>query len=144
MPVRCYLQIAVGPHRQDRTDLGRNGFQKAVQHHARLPEAQIKHVYEGWHQATKARDVAALGALYAEDATFESASVVVTWPDHGSGVLHAPGRRHQELVRGEDEFPSRPVAQFRRRDGDEPLPPLQFRGQGRGNVPCRMHSVLCR
>jgi steroid delta-isomerase len=51
-------------------------------------EAQIKHVYEGWHEATKARDVPGLGALYAEDATFESASVLTVWSDHGSGVLH--------------------------------------------------------
>ncbi|MDN7491050.1 nuclear transport factor 2 family protein [Burkholderia sp. AU45274] len=50
--------------------------------------ADVRHIYEGWHAAVVARDVDALMALYADDAVLETPLIVVTLPDHGSGVLH--------------------------------------------------------
>ncbi|WP_205193522.1 nuclear transport factor 2 family protein, partial [Burkholderia sp. LMG 13014] len=50
-------------------------------------DADARHIYEGWHAAVVARDVDALMALYADDAVLETPLIVVTLPDHGSGVL---------------------------------------------------------
>ncbi|MCR5898359.1 MULTISPECIES: nuclear transport factor 2 family protein [Burkholderia] len=52
------------------------------------PDADARHIYEGWHAAVVARDVDALMALYTDDAVLETPLIVVTLPDHGSGVLH--------------------------------------------------------
>ncbi|THJ53710.1 nuclear transport factor 2 family protein [Burkholderia sp. LS-044] len=52
------------------------------------PDADAWHIYEGWHAAVVARDVDALMALYTDDAVLETPLIVVTLPDHGSGVLH--------------------------------------------------------
>ncbi|VWD42685.1 polyketide cyclase [Burkholderia lata] len=51
-------------------------------------DADARHIHEGWHAAVVARDVDALMALYADDAVLETPLIVVTLPDHGSGVLH--------------------------------------------------------
>ncbi|WP_423367568.1 nuclear transport factor 2 family protein [Burkholderia sp. LMG 32019] len=51
-------------------------------------DADARHIYEGWHAAVVARDLDALMALYADDAVLETPLIVVTLPDHGSGVLH--------------------------------------------------------
>ena len=50
-------------------------------------DAQIRHVYEQWHETIKARDLDGLMALYAEDAVFESPLVVATLTDAPRGVL---------------------------------------------------------
>ncbi|MBN3839436.1 nuclear transport factor 2 family protein [Burkholderia sp. Ac-20349] len=50
-------------------------------------DTDARHIYEGWHAAVVARDVDALMALYADDAVLETPLIVVTLPDHGSGVL---------------------------------------------------------
>ena len=50
-------------------------------------DTDVRHIYEGWHAAVVARDVDALMALYADDAVLETPLIVVTLPDHGSGVL---------------------------------------------------------
>ncbi len=50
-------------------------------------EAQIRHVYEGWHAALMARDLDAMVALYAEHAVFESPTVLVMFKDRDDGIL---------------------------------------------------------
>ncbi|WP_175889246.1 nuclear transport factor 2 family protein [Burkholderia cepacia] len=51
------------------------------------PDPDARRIYEGWHAAVVARDVDALVALYTDDAVLETPLIVVTLPDHGSGVL---------------------------------------------------------
>ena len=55
-----------------------------------------RNVYQAWHDATKAQDAKAIAALYAEDALFESASVLVLWPEHGPGIAR-DGRRSMAM-----------------------------------------------
>ena len=48
---------------------------------------EIRRIYDGWHDAVVARDLAAITALYAEDAVFETPLIVATRPELGEGVL---------------------------------------------------------
>ncbi|MGU7784226.1 nuclear transport factor 2 family protein [Burkholderia sp. PU8-34] len=50
-------------------------------------DANIHHIYEQWHATVVARDLDGLMSLYADHAVLETPLVVVTMPDHGSGVL---------------------------------------------------------
>lgn len=50
-------------------------------------ETEMRRIYDGWHDAVVARDLAAVTALYAEDAVFESPLVVATQPELGEGIL---------------------------------------------------------
>ncbi|MBR8144892.1 nuclear transport factor 2 family protein [Burkholderia sp. AU19243] len=50
------------------------------------PDAQ--RIHHHWHAAVVARDLDALMSLYADDAILETPLIVVTLPEHGSGVLH--------------------------------------------------------
>ena len=49
-------------------------------------EAEIRHIYEGWHQAVVARDLEALLALYAETAILETPLILAVQP-HREGIL---------------------------------------------------------
>jgi steroid Delta-isomerase len=51
-------------------------------------EAEIRHIYQRWHEAVVARDLDGLVELYADDAVLETPLIVVTLPEHGRGVLH--------------------------------------------------------
>jgi enamine deaminase RidA (YjgF/YER057c/UK114 family) len=51
-------------------------------------DAQIRHIYEQWHETIVARDIDGLMALYAEDAVFESPLVLATVKDMTRGVLN--------------------------------------------------------
>ncbi|RKT99872.1 polyketide cyclase [Burkholderia sp. Nafp2/4-1b] len=44
-------------------------------------------IHQDWHAAVVARDLDALMSLYADDAILETPLIVVTLPEHGSGVL---------------------------------------------------------
>jgi enamine deaminase RidA (YjgF/YER057c/UK114 family) len=50
-------------------------------------DAQIRHVYERWHESIKARDVDGLMALYAEDAVFETPFILAVLKDKTEGIL---------------------------------------------------------
>ena len=50
-------------------------------------DAEIRHIYEEWHRAVMSRDLEGLKVLYAEDAVFESPTVVAQFPDRADGVL---------------------------------------------------------
>ncbi len=50
-------------------------------------EAEIRHVYERWHEAVVARDLDGLVALYADDAVLETPLVLATYADPTRGIL---------------------------------------------------------
>jgi hypothetical protein len=50
-------------------------------------ETEIRCIYEGWHDAVVARDLAAVTALYAEDAVFETPLILAARPETGEGIL---------------------------------------------------------
>jgi steroid Delta-isomerase len=50
-------------------------------------DALIRHVYHRWHDTLMSRDLAALMALYAEHAVFESPTVLAQFPDRDDGIL---------------------------------------------------------
>ena len=50
-------------------------------------DAEIRRIYELWHESVKSRDLDGLMALYHADAVFETPLVLVTYPDRASGVL---------------------------------------------------------
>ena len=50
-------------------------------------EQAIRRIYDGWHDAVVARDPAAVAALYAEDAVFETPLILATRPELGEGIL---------------------------------------------------------
>jgi steroid delta-isomerase len=50
-------------------------------------QAEIRHIYDQWHESVRKRDLDALMALYADAATFESPLVFATWRDRQSGIL---------------------------------------------------------
>jgi steroid Delta-isomerase len=50
-------------------------------------DAQIRHIYERWHDTLMSQDLAGLMALYAERAVFESPTVLAQFPDRDDGIL---------------------------------------------------------
>lgn len=50
-------------------------------------DAQIRHIYERWHEAIIRRDIDGLMSLYAEDAIFETPAILVTLPERTQGTL---------------------------------------------------------
>jgi steroid Delta-isomerase len=50
-------------------------------------DAQIRHVYEQWHETIKARDLDGLMALYAEDAILETPFILAVLQDKTEGIL---------------------------------------------------------
>jgi len=50
-------------------------------------ETEIRRIYDGWHEAVVARDLAKVTALYAEDAVLETPLIVATRPELGEGIL---------------------------------------------------------
>src|SRR4029453_12305313 len=50
-------------------------------------EAQIRHVYEEWHRSVMSADLAGLMVLYADNAVFESPTVLAQFPDRADGIL---------------------------------------------------------
>jgi steroid delta-isomerase len=50
-------------------------------------ETEIRRIYDGWHDAVVARDLAAVTALYAEDAIFETPLILAVQPELGEGIL---------------------------------------------------------
>ncbi|AFQ52045.1 nuclear transport factor 2 family protein [Burkholderia cepacia] len=51
-------------------------------------DTDARRIHQDWHAAVVARDLDGLMALYADDAILETPLIVVTLPEHGSGVLH--------------------------------------------------------
>ena len=50
-------------------------------------DAQIRHVYEQWHETIKARNLDGLMALYAEDAVLETPFILAVLQDKTEGIL---------------------------------------------------------
>jgi steroid delta-isomerase len=50
-------------------------------------QAEIRHIYDQWHDSVQRRDLEALMALYADEATLESPLILATWADRRSGIL---------------------------------------------------------
>lgn len=50
-------------------------------------DAEIRHVYERWHEKILGRDVGGLMALYAEDAILETPLILATLKDRTEGIL---------------------------------------------------------
>jgi len=50
-------------------------------------DAEIRRIYEQWHETVRARDLDGLVALYAEDAVLETPLILATLPELGTGVL---------------------------------------------------------
>src|SRR5262249_12669315 len=51
------------------------------------PAAELRRIYERWHETARAGDVEGLAALYAEDALFESPLVMAILDGRADGVL---------------------------------------------------------
>ena len=52
-----------------------------------LADAQIRHIYDRWHETIVARDLDGLMALYAQDAILETPLILVTLPGRTHGIL---------------------------------------------------------
>jgi steroid Delta-isomerase len=50
-------------------------------------DAQIRRIYDRWHEAIVQKDLNGLLALYAEDAIFETPAILVTLTDRTKGIL---------------------------------------------------------
>lgn len=50
-------------------------------------DAEIRHVYQRWHETILARDLDGLLALYADDAVLETPLILATFPERARGVL---------------------------------------------------------
>jgi steroid Delta-isomerase len=50
-------------------------------------DAQIRHIYDRWHETIVSRDLDGLMALYAEDATLETPLILVTLAYPAQGIL---------------------------------------------------------
>ena len=50
-------------------------------------DAKIRHVYEVWHRTVMSADLAGLMVLYADNAVFESPTVLAQFPDRADGIL---------------------------------------------------------
>ena len=51
-------------------------------------DAGVIHVYEEWHRAWNEHDLLSVMALYADDATLETPSILAVYPDQNEGILH--------------------------------------------------------
>jgi len=51
-------------------------------------ETEIRRIYDGWHDAVVARDLAGVTSLYAENAIFETPLILAVRPELGEGILH--------------------------------------------------------
>jgi AhpD family alkylhydroperoxidase len=72
-------------------DLNRRGAATAIETRDPLmtgnTDAQIRDIYDRWHETIVQRDVDGLMALYAENAIFETPAILVTLTDRGEGIL---------------------------------------------------------
>lgn len=59
-------------------------------------EAQIRHVYEQWHDSVMSQDLAGCMALYAEHAVMETPAVLAQFPERDEGILR--GRSEIETL----------------------------------------------
>lgn len=50
-------------------------------------QAEIRHIYDQWHETVLRRDLAGLMALYDEEALLESPLILATRPESQSGIL---------------------------------------------------------
>jgi steroid delta-isomerase len=51
-------------------------------------EAEIRHIYERWHETIQSKDLDGIMALYADDAIFESPAVLAVLRDRDEGILN--------------------------------------------------------
>jgi hypothetical protein len=58
-------------------------------------DAQIRHIYERWHDALMQRDLQGMVALYAEHAVMETPAVLAMFPDRADGIVRGRGEIEQ-------------------------------------------------
>jgi hypothetical protein len=51
-------------------------------------DAEIRRIYDQWHETVRSRDLDGLVALYAEDAILETPLIVATYGEATDGILH--------------------------------------------------------
>jgi hypothetical protein len=59
-------------------------------------DAQVRHIYERWHETIISRDLAGVMALYAEHAVLETPAILAMYPDKEEGILR--GRNEIEKL----------------------------------------------
>ncbi len=59
-------------------------------------DAQIRHIYERWHETVMSQDLPGLIALYAEHAVMEAPAILAQFPERDEGVLR--GRNEIEKL----------------------------------------------
>ena len=62
-------------------------------------EAQIRHIYEQWHETVMSQDLPGLMALYAEHAVMETPAILAQFPDLDEGILRGRGEIEKLFAR---------------------------------------------
>ena len=62
-------------------------------------EAQIRRIYERWHDTVMSQDLGGLMALYAEHAVMETPAILAQFPDRDEGVLRGRSEIEQLFAR---------------------------------------------
>ena len=73
---------------------------------AESTDAEIRHVYERWHETVVVGDLDGLMALYAEDAILETPLILVTLKDRTEGVLRGTAEIRPYFAAGLRKLPS--------------------------------------
>ena len=76
-------------------------------------DAEIRRIYERWHETARAGDVEGLAALYAEDALFESPLVMAILDGRPDGVLRGKKELRHFLEEGTRRRPNHLVRWYR-------------------------------
>jgi hypothetical protein len=62
-------------------------------------DAQIRHIYDRWHETLMRRDLAGMIALYAEHAVMETPAILAMFPEREDGVLRGRDQIEQLFAR---------------------------------------------
>ena len=62
-------------------------------------DAQIRHIYERWHETLMQRDLPGMVALYAEHAVMETPAVLAMFPEREDGILRGRNAIEQLFAR---------------------------------------------
>ena len=62
-------------------------------------DAQIRHIYERWHECLMQRDLPGMVALYAEHAVMETPAVLAMFPEREDGLLRGRSAIEQLFAR---------------------------------------------
>lgn len=68
-------------------------------------DAEIRHIYEQWHQTVVARDIDGLMALYADGAILETPLILAAVPSSKVGMLEGKAAIHEFFAAGLRKLP---------------------------------------